>query len=105
MRKEHLPFTNKLIERLNDCPPLIEHEDSLNEELDNVFINLRDSDYTSGFYLQIELEAKSEYSISLRERGHSGGDPTLGETMFFSAEKEDEFIVRALDIFNSAPTF
>ena len=108
MRTEHLSFTKKLIILLLDkgiTPPLVEHDDDLETDVDNVFINLRDTDYTSGFYLQIDIESQDAYSISLRERGHSGGDPTLGDSTFFNVINEDAYLQKAVDIYESAINF
>jgi hypothetical protein len=103
-----LSLTQKLISKFNESgitPPLIEQDDDLDSCQDNVFIKLRKKDYVSGFYLAIELENESNYSLSLCERGHSGGDPTLGINTFFNVLDEDDFIQKAVDIYNAAPTF
>lgn len=105
MRTEHLTFTKKLVALLFDkgiSPVLIEHDDDLGAEIDKVFITLRKTDYVGGFYLQIDLESQDAYSMSLRERGHSGGDPTLGESTFFPVKNEDLYLLKALEIYQSA---
>jgi hypothetical protein len=62
------------------------------ENRDNLFVYVRDTDYLSGIYIGIEQE-DGMVNIWLNDRGHSGGDPTFDMFDFSESELNSNLVL------------